>query len=66
MLQRIMLAGITEPICEKCEAIDKRIQRLEILASRISGQQRVDGAAGLIAELRRQKVTFHPERASEK
>jgi hypothetical protein len=52
-------------MCEKCVEIDKRIERIKSIAARITDQQTIDGAAALVADLKAQKVTLHPERKRE-
>ena len=48
-------------MCEKCEDIDKTIERYRRIKERISDQQTVDGAQKLIDEMEADKAALHPE-----
>jgi len=52
-------------MCEKCIEIDRRIERLKFIATRITDQQTLDGAAKLVAELEAQKAALHPTPAQQ-
>jgi hypothetical protein len=51
-------------MCAKCAEIDRRIQHLKELASRLLDAPALDGIAALIAELEAQKRALHPERTA--
>lgn len=48
-------------MCEKCVEINRRIEHLRAMASRILDRQMLDGIDKLVAELEAQKVALHPE-----
>ncbi len=48
-------------MCEKCDEIDKTIERYRGLKERVLDQAVVDGAERLIAELEADKAALHPE-----
>jgi hypothetical protein len=48
-------------MCEECTEIDRRIEHLKHLASRITDQQMLDGVDQLVAELKARKVVLHTE-----
>jgi hypothetical protein len=48
-------------MCEKCDDIDKKIERYEGIRSRIADQVTVDRIKELIAEMEAQKAALHPE-----
>ena len=60
--RRLMITyAYAGPMCEKCKRIDDRIARYQLLRSRISDQQTLDGVARLIKELEAQKENLHRE-----
>lgn len=48
-------------MCEKCDEIDKTIERYRRIKERILDQQLIDGAKKLIDELEGDKAALHPE-----
>jgi hypothetical protein len=48
-------------MCEKCVEIDQAIERYRKIQRQIGDQVAVDRTKELIAELKAQKVAFHPE-----
>ncbi|MBR1237087.1 hypothetical protein [Bradyrhizobium sp. AUGA SZCCT0182] len=48
-------------MCEKCDEIDKTIERYRRIKQRILDQQLIDGAQKLIDELEADKAALHPE-----
>jgi hypothetical protein len=48
-------------MCEKCEAIDKRIRHYRELATHVTDEQTLDGVGELIAKLEADKNALHPE-----
>jgi hypothetical protein len=48
-------------MCDKCDEIDKTIERYRRIQQRILDQQLADGAQKLIAELEADKAALHPE-----
>jgi hypothetical protein len=48
-------------MCEKCDEIDKRIERYRQVERTILDQITVDRAKEMIAELQTQKAALHPE-----
>ena len=48
-------------MCEKCDEIDKTIERYRRIQQRIPDQQLIDGAQKLIDELEADKAALHPE-----
>jgi hypothetical protein len=48
-------------MCEKCDEIDKTIERYRRIKERILDQAFVDRAKELIAELEADKAALHPE-----
>ena len=48
-------------MCEKCEEIDKTIERYRRIKERIQDQAFVDRAKELIAELEADKAALHPK-----
>jgi len=48
-------------MCEKCDEIDKTIERYGRIKERILDQAFVDRAKELIAELEADKLAMHPE-----
>ena len=51
-------------VCDKCEEIDKTIERYRRIKERILDQQLIDGAQRLIDELEADKAALHPERST--
>jgi len=50
-------------MCEKCDEIDRKIERYRLMASRITDQPTLDGIKDLIEHLRAQKAELHPEQS---
>jgi hypothetical protein len=48
-------------MCSECIQIDRKIERLRMLALRLSDQQTLNGIADLIAELEAKKLVLHPQ-----
>lgn len=48
-------------MCEKCDEIDRKIERYRRIQRTILDQVTVDRAKELIAELEAQKAALHPE-----
>jgi hypothetical protein len=48
-------------MCEKCEAIDKRIGHYREMATRVTDTQTLDGIGILVAKLEADKKALHPE-----
>jgi hypothetical protein len=48
-------------MCEKCDEIDKRIERYRQVERTILDQVTVDRAKEMVAELEAQKAALHPE-----
>jgi hypothetical protein len=48
-------------MCDKCNAIDVRIEHYRVLESRMTDQALLDGIKVLVAELEARKVAVHPE-----
>jgi hypothetical protein len=48
-------------MCEKCDGIDKKIERYQSIRSQIADQITVDRIKELIAEMQAQKAALHPE-----
>ena len=48
-------------MCEKCDEIDKRIERYRQVERTILDQVTVDRAQEMVAELEAQKAALHPE-----
>ena len=48
-------------MCDKCDEIDKTIERYRQIKERIADQALVDRARELIAELEADKAALHPE-----
>ena len=48
-------------MCEKCDEIDKTIERYRRIQQRILDPQLIDGAQKLIDELEADKAALHPE-----
>jgi beta-phosphoglucomutase-like phosphatase (HAD superfamily) len=48
-------------MCEKCDEIDKKIERYRVMASRITDQPILNGIRDLIEQMRAQKAALHPE-----
>jgi len=46
-------------MCEKCDAIDKTIERYRQIQQRVLDQQLIDGTKKLIAELEAEKAALH-------
>jgi hypothetical protein len=51
-------------MCEKCVAIDGKIEHYENLASLIADQQAVEGIKHLIAQMGAEKQALHPARTA--
>ncbi len=51
----------TLPMCDKCKALDDKIERYRRLAAAITDRQMLDGLQKLIAEAEAQKADLHPE-----
>jgi hypothetical protein len=51
------------PMCEKCTALDKKIEQYRRLASAINDQLTIDRIKTSIAELELQKAALHPQQA---
>jgi len=50
-------------MCEKCTALDKKIEQYRRLASAINDQLTIDRIKTSIAELELQKAALHPQQA---
>jgi hypothetical protein len=48
-------------MCEKCDEIDKTIQRYRNIQRTILDQVTIDRVKELISDLQAQKATLHPE-----
>ncbi len=48
-------------MCEKCDEIDKKIERYRQIQRTILDQITVDRATEMVAELEAQKAALHPE-----
>ena len=48
-------------MCEKCDEIDKTIERYRRIQQRVLDQAFIDRAKELIAELEADKAALHPE-----
>ena len=48
-------------MCEKCDEIDKKIERYRRIQARIGDQAFVDRAKDLISELEAEKAALHPK-----
>jgi hypothetical protein len=48
-------------MCEKCDEIDKTIERYRRIQRTILDQQLIDGAQELIDEMESDKAALHPE-----
>jgi len=48
-------------MCDKCDELDKRIEHYRRILLSIGDQITVERLAGMIGDLRTQKVTLHPE-----
>jgi hypothetical protein len=48
-------------MCEKCDEIDKTIERYRAIQRTILDQVTVDRAKEIVAELEAQKAALHPE-----
>lgn len=48
-------------MCDKCNQIDRKIERYRTLSSRITDQLTIDGIAKLVEELLAEKFGLHPE-----
>jgi hypothetical protein len=51
-------------MCEKCVAIDRKIEHYERLCLSISDQLTIDRVKALIAEMKARKVGLHPDQQS--
>jgi hypothetical protein len=49
------------PMCDKCKALDDKIEQYRRLAAAITDRQMLDGLQKLIAEAEAQKAALHPE-----
>ena len=49
-------------MCDKCDAMDKRIEHYRTLAVRVTDQATIDGIQKLTADLEAQKRALHPQR----
>ena len=49
------------PMCDKCKALDDKIEQHRRLAAAITDRQMLDGLQKLIAEAEAQKAALHPE-----
>jgi hypothetical protein len=47
-------------MCDKCNELDKKIEHLRDLATRVLDQMTTDGIAKLIQELLDEKLKMHP------
>jgi hypothetical protein len=48
-------------MCDKCDALDKKIEHYERLRSAINDEITVDRIKQLVAEMRARKSELHPE-----
>jgi hypothetical protein len=48
-------------MCEKCDEIEKTIERYRRIQQRIQDQQLIDGAQQLIDEMEADKAALHPD-----
>jgi hypothetical protein len=48
-------------MCEKCQDLDKKIERYRMIITRVLDPQLVEGIGRLIKETEAQKAAFHPE-----
>jgi len=48
-------------MCDKCQELDKKIERYRHLMTRINDQLAREGIEKLIEEMQAQKAAFHPE-----
>jgi hypothetical protein len=48
-------------MCDKCVELDKKIERYRMVSTSVTDQLTIDPIKGLIADLRAQKATLHPE-----
>jgi hypothetical protein len=48
-------------MCDKCVELDGKIEHYQRMASRITDQLTLDGIKELIARMKAQKATLHPE-----
>jgi len=48
-------------MCDKCKALDDKIEQHRRLAAAITDRQMLDGLQKLIAEAEAQKAALHPE-----
>ena len=48
-------------MCDKCVEIDGKIEHYQRMASRITDQLTLDAIVELIARMKAQKATLHPE-----
>jgi len=51
-------------MCEKCVAIDRKIEHYERLCLSVSDQLTIDRIKALVAEMKAQKAKFHPDEDS--
>ena len=51
------------PMCDKCDELDKTIERYRRILLSIGDQVTVDRTKELIAELQAKKAALHPEQA---
>ena len=49
-------------MCDKCDEIDRRIEKFKIIVARYTDKQMVSGIAAAIAELEDEKTALHAER----
>ncbi|WP_454628748.1 hypothetical protein [Bradyrhizobium cenepequi] len=48
-------------MCEKCQALDSKIEHFRMVAQRVLDQTTIDGINGLIKKMEDQKAQLHPE-----
>jgi hypothetical protein len=49
------------PMCDKCVELNGKIEHYQRMSSRITDQSTLDGIKELIAKMKAQKATLHPE-----
>ena len=48
-------------MCDKCQELDKKVERYRLIMARVIDQQFAQGIGRLIEEAEAQKLALHPE-----
>ena len=49
------------PMCDKCQDLDKKVERYRLIVARVIDPQLAQGLGRLIEEAEAQKLALHPE-----